>query len=180
MEGISIHDNFLSKEDQDFAIEYCLQSPYFPGITDSYDTPATGMCSPIYENNSLVRPSEIRDVLNPTKIFNLFQSKITEQFSSSIINMRLTEMYVNSFSPTEIPYFHIDIDEHEEGRTFLYYANQEWNMNDGGETQFFINNELYGVLPIPNRMVTFDAKIPHRATSFRNRFRFTLAARYST
>ena len=180
MKGISIHDNFLSKEDQDFVIEYCLQSPYFSGITDNPDTPATGMYSPIYENGAVVNLLKVTDVLNPPRVFDLFHSRFQKEFSSLTVNMKLAEMYVNSFAPTELPYFHIDIDDNNEGRTFLYYANQDWNVNDGGETQFLIDDEIYGVLPIPNRMVTFDAKILHRATSFRNRFRFTLAARYST
>ena len=180
MEGISIHDNFLPKEEQDFVINYCLESPYFSGITDNPDTPATGMYSPIYEDHSVFDSLKITEKLDPHKLFNIFESKIQQQFSHLIENMILGEMYFNSFAPTEIPYFHIDIDAKNKGTTFLYYANQEWNMHDGGETQFLINDEIYGVLPIPNRMIVFDASILHRATSFRNRFRFTLAARYST
>jgi hypothetical protein len=180
MKGISIHDNFLSKEEQDFVMEHCLQAPYFSGITDNPGTPATGMYSPIYENGSVVNLLEVTKTFDPDRVYNLLHSKVVKDFSSSIVNMRLAEMYVNSFAPTEIPYFHVDIDDYNEGQTFLYYANQEWNMNDGGETQFLIDDEIYGVLPIPNRMVTFNAKILHRATSFRNRYRFTLAGRYCT
>lgn len=180
MKGITIHDNFLSKEDQDFVMEHCGEAPYFSGITDNPDTPATGMYSPIYEKDAVVNQLKVTETYNPNRVHNLFHSRVMREFSSSVENMRLGEMYVNSFAPTEIPYFHFDIDEHNEGRTFLYYANREWHMNDGGETQFLIDDELYGVLPIPNRLVIFDAKILHRATSFRNRYRFTVAMRYST
>jgi hypothetical protein len=179
MKGISIHDNFLSKEDHNFVIDHCLKAPYFSGITDNPDTPATGMYSPIYEKDAVVNLLKSKGELDPDRIFNLFHPRVMKDFSSSVQNMKLVEMYVNSFAPSETPYFHIDVDADCEGHTFLYYANQEWSRDDGGETQFLIGDELYGVLPIPNRMVHFDAKILHRATSFRNHFRFTLAVRYS-
>jgi hypothetical protein len=53
-------------------------------------------------------------------------------------------------------------------------------VQEGGETQFIVDNEIYGVTPVPNRMVYFDASILHRATSFRNRHRFTVAIKYET
>jgi len=84
-------------------------------------------------------------------------------------------MYVNCFVPCERPYFHTDGDE---GVTFLYYPNMKWDKDDGGETQFLMNDDLYGVLPIPNRMVVFSANLLHRATTFRNDHRFTVAIKY--
>ena len=47
-----------------------------------------------------------------------------------------------------------------------------------GETQFLIDKEIRGILPYPNRMIQFDASIQHRATSFTNTHRFTLAVKY--
>ena len=84
-------------------------------------------------------------------------------------------MYVNCFAPCENPYFHTDGDT---GITFLYYANNSWNPNDGGETQIIVNDEIKGILPLPNRIVGFDASLLHRATSFRFKHRFTLAAKF--
>jgi hypothetical protein len=53
----------------------------------------------------------------------------------------------------------------EGGKTFLYYANCEWNKNWGGET-LFCNNK--GELEIavefkPNRIVVFDNYIEHKS-----------------
>ena len=84
-------------------------------------------------------------------------------------------MYVNCFSPNENPYFHTD---GEDGITFLYYPDQGWELDDGGETQFYIDGEIRGITPVSNRMVYFDANIMHRATTFRSRHRFTLAVKY--
>ena len=65
------------------------------------------------------------------------------------------------------------------GVTFLFYANEEWSIEMHGETQFLIDDQITGILPYPNRMVKFDADILHRATSFRDGHRFTLAVKYS-
>jgi hypothetical protein len=54
----------------------------------------------------------------------------------------------------------------------------EWDVNEGGETQFYIDENIYGITPVPNRMVIFDASILHRATSFRSSHRFTVAIKY--
>ena len=53
-------------------------------------------------------------------------------------------------------------------------------VHDGGETQFLIDDEIKGVLPLPNRIIGFDANLLHRATSFRDNHRFTLAAKFSS
>jgi Rps23 Pro-64 3,4-dihydroxylase Tpa1-like proline 4-hydroxylase len=89
-------------------------------------------------------------------------------------------MYINCFAPSENPYFHIDCcDEKDDNEvTFLYYPNETWDLDDGGETQFFINERIYGVAPIPNRLIYFNANILHRATSFRDRHRFSIALKY--
>ena len=55
----------------------------------------------------------------------------------------------------------------------------EYNeLNEGGETQFLISNEIKGILPIPNRMVIFNGLIYHKATSFRNQHRYTIAIKF--
>jgi len=90
-------------------------------------------------------------------------------------NFNLYRMYINCFAPSECPYFHTD----GEGITFLYYPNLEWNLQDGGETQFYVDGNILGVPPAPNRLVMFDGEIVHRATSFRDRHRFTVAIKYT-
>ena len=44
--------------------------------------------------------------------------------------------------------------------------------------QFLIDDEIRGIPPFPNRLVCFDSNILHRATTFRDKFRFTLALKY--
>ena len=150
-------DNFLEKNDLEYAIDYCVKSSYTYGERDRETTPPTGM---------------IHSIKSDEDIYKLFESKIR---NSNLVNeMTLYRMYVNCFAPSENPYFHTDGDS---GLTFLFYIN-DWKLDDGGETQFLIDNEIKGVLPIPNRIVGFDANIPHKATTFRDNHRFTLAIKF--
>jgi Rps23 Pro-64 3,4-dihydroxylase Tpa1-like proline 4-hydroxylase len=60
----------------------------------------------------------------------------------------------------------------------LYYVNEHWDLDEGGETQFYVDNLIYGIPPIPNRMIIFDGSLMHRATSFKNYHRFSIALKY--
>ena len=82
------------------------------------------------------------------------------------------------FRPNEASHFHTDC-KLENTYTGLYYANtEEWNYDEGGETQFLIDDEIYGILPKPNRMILFDSRLLHKATPFRDRHRWTIALKY--
>ena len=162
---MKIIDNFLDINDVKFVFEYCFTTSYTYGETDLGvygSTPPTGM---------------VHNIESDESIYNLFESKIRDA-CDIVKGMNLYRMYINCFAPSENPYFHIDNDN---GLTFLYYVtNHDWGENDGGETQFLINDEIRGVLPLSNRLVGFDATLLHRATSFRDRHRFTLAAKFSS
>jgi hypothetical protein len=60
----------------------------------------------------------------------------------------------------------------------IYYLNNIWDINDGGETHFYINDQITAIPPIPNRLVYFDGTLLHKATPFKNRHRFTVAVKY--
>tara|TARA_B100001250_G_scaffold348221_1_gene318828 strand:- start:274 stop:762 length:489 start_codon:yes stop_codon:yes gene_type:complete len=156
--NIQTADNFFNKRDQNTVISYCNSCSYTYGEVDNQNTPPTGMVHNISESE---------------KIYSLFESKLSAV--PFIKGMELYRMYVNCFAPSENPYFHTD---GEDGYTLLYYPQKDWKLDDGGETQFIIDNNLYGILPEPNRMIMFEANIPHRATTFRDRYRFTVAIKY--
>ena len=90
-------------------------------------------------------------------------------------NMNLYRMYINHFAPSEGADFHND----GEGYTFLYYPHtEEYELDEGGETQFLLDGNIFGIRAVPNRMAVFDGQIPHRATPFRTQHRFTIAIKY--
>jgi len=153
---VKVIDNFLTSDQKDFVTWYCLDASYQYGEYDREELPPTGMVSEIDETE---------------EIYELFRDKT----KNLVFGLELDRMYVNCFAPTENPYFHTDW---EDGITFLYYPEQSWKLDDGGETQFYIDGEIRGIVPISNRMVYFDANILHRATTFRDRHRFTIAIKY--
>ena len=159
MNDILVIDNFFSEHDRTMILRYCCQSSYNYGEVDVQGLPPTGMVHNIKENS---------------EIYQLVKSKILQSYRK-VRKLNLYRMYINCFAPSENPYFHTDGDD---GVTFLYYANDQWELNDGGETQVIVNDEIKGILPLPNRMVGFNANLLHRATTFRFKHRFTLAAKF--
>ena len=152
-------DQFFSEQEHQIIHDYCLDAEYSYGERDDANLPVTGMVHNIPETEF---------------VYKLIKKRLNDS-AQQVQGKKLYRMYVNCFVPGEQPYFHVDGDE---GVTFIYYPNMEWDKDDGGETQFLMNDDLYGVLPIPNRMVVFSANLLHRATSFRNNHRFTVAIKY--
>ena len=156
---IEVIDDFLSTDDAYSVLDYCKMASYNYGETDTSSTPPTGM---------------VHEICETDEIYKLFSSKTDLIVDDDLV---LNRMYINCFAPTENPYFHTDCDE-EGSITFLYYSSDEWNLDLGGETQFYANGQIAGVPPVPNRMVYFDSSILHRATTYRDRHRFTIAIKY--
>jgi Rps23 Pro-64 3,4-dihydroxylase Tpa1-like proline 4-hydroxylase len=170
--SINVEDNFLNENDLAFVHQYCYKSLYVYGEKDnSYSPNATGMVSEIYSSKNC-KLNEDKDKL---LIFNLFKENLDEKYEF-VKNLTLYRMYINYFSPLENPFFHTDGSNGD--ITFLFYLNDKWEIDDGGETQFYFNHTIYGVPPLNNRLVYFDADIIHKATSFRNKSRFTIAIKY--
>ena len=157
---INYSDNFFTETERNIIFEYCTKAKYTHGEQDTNTTPVTGM---------------IHNIPETEFIYKLISKTIFDRVEF-IRNMKLYRMYVNCFAPSENPYFHED----GEGYTFLYYPDPHIHMlNDGGETQFVMDGNIMGVFPTTNRMVIFDGTIVHRATTFRDRHRFTVAVKYS-
>ena len=156
---IEVLDHFLNEKDCTGILQYCCNASYRYGELDKKGFPPTGMIHDIKENS---------------EVYQLVKSKIINSYSH-VRKLNLDRMYVNCFAPCVNPYFHTDGDR---GITFLYYANDSWDLDDGGETQIIVDGEIKGILPIPNRIVGFDANLMHRATTFRFKHRFTLAAKF--
>ena len=158
---LNVSDNIFSAEEHKYIIDYCRKCSYSYGERDTEETPPCGM---------------VHNIPRGEHIYRLMSSRIENDLYPEAGKLTLFRMYVNCFSPADKPHFHTD---GLSGLTFLYYANdEEWNINDGGETQFYIDGMLTGVPPIPNRMAVFDPNQLHCATSFRNRYKFTVAIKY--
>jgi len=156
-----ISDNIFSVEEFKNILYYCRKCSYSYGERDDPNTPPCGMVHNISKNEY---------------IYKLISGKIENELYPDAGKLTLYRMYINCFSPADKPYFHTD---GLSGLTFIYYANdEEWGVNAGGETQFYIDGMLTGVPPIRNRMVMFDSNQLHCATSFRNHYKFSIAIKY--
>jgi hypothetical protein len=157
---IKVVDNFIEELDLKSFYNFCLKSPYFYGEKDAPYAPPTGLITTLNQEDFW---------------FKFFKEKCEGTFS---LKQRVYRMYINLFLPGEKPYYHIDGTGND--KTLLFYPNPNFDLDQGGETKFIINNEIKGVLPITNRAVLFDANIRHCASSFRQGPRFTLAIKYTS
>ena len=103
----------------------------------------------------------------------------TDLFPTSFGNAKLERCYINYYGPSEWAHFHID-DEDDESLTLLYYPTPNYPIDEGGCTEFLIDDEIVGVRPICNRAVIFKGNIYHRAAPFKTKARYTVALKYIT
>ena len=151
------HDVFPYEENLELCNKLLRERTFKYGERDDLEFPPMGMVFDFDSNDPL---------------FSVFENKILER---NIEIGSLQRSYVNLFLPFDRPFFHKD------GNvvTILFYLNPKVDYNQNGETQFLIDNKITGILPTPGSMVCFDGTILHRATSFRNFPRITVAFKYN-
>lgn len=159
---IDILDDFLTREELDFVVDYSFGAPYYYGETDTPVSPVTGMVHEVSENS---------------RFYNIFADRIVERYPR-FDRQHIVRLYINCFAPNEHPYFHVDDDKGVDATTFLFYVTPGWNINNGGETQFYDDGVIRAVPPIQNRLISFPAHILHKATTYKNGYRFTVAIKY--
>ena len=153
---IIIYNDVFTYEQNMFYYENILRRDFYYGERDSEKFPPTGLVSNLQFHDSLfVQLDSKVNQLNKTK-------------------KKIRRAYVNLFLPNERPFFHTDGNI----RTFLFYFNPKVDINENGETQFFLDKEIRGILPVPGSVVSFDGTILHRATSFRTLPRITVAFKF--
>ena len=64
-----------------------------------------------------------------------------------------------------------------DGYTVLYYPHLNWERNQGGCTEFWVEDHVYG-LPLPNRAICFEGSQWHKPTVFPDTVRFTFAMKF--
>jgi len=166
MKDISVYDNLVTKEDTETYRKLMLyDSPFFYGETDYEGLQPVGMVCDYSE-------TKVRPII--TKVIQTLIDKIYQK-NENIKGKKIQRIYMNYFAAGENPRFHVDGNNII---TCLYYLNPEVDCNEGGETQFLINDEIRGVRSKPGRLVIFDGSLKHRATSFRSHPRLTLAIKF--
>lgn len=161
---MNVYDDVVSYE-ENLEIHYSLinHRKFWYGEKDRGDTPVTGM---VYDF--------VNDDPNDQHLLNRLKNIIFSRHKN-LQNQKLIRSYVNLFFPSENPFFHTD----GKCTTCLFYFNPQYNLDEGGETQFLIDDKIMGVIAIPSRLVIFNGEIPHKATTFRNNPRITVALKFS-
>ena len=171
MKGIKVYDNILSPEENEKYRIVLLHECFFTyGEDDGDNTEPSGViCDFAKLINSGSKLSPVLKTITENLVDNIYKNE------ESLKNMKLNRVYLNLFIPNENPSFHID---GKNTVTCLYYLNPPLDINEGGETQFLIDEEIKGVISKPGRLTIFDGGLLHRATSFRKYPRLTMALRF--
>jgi hypothetical protein len=171
MKGISVYDNILTPEETEKYRNALLHNcPFTYGERDNPNTEPTGV---VCDFTKLINSGA---TLSPA-FNNMLENLLNNIYKNdeSLKNMNLYRMYMNLFIPNENPSFHID---GKNTVTCLYYLNPSLDPNEGGETQFLIDEEIKGIISKPGRLTIFDGGLLHRATSFKSHPRLTLAFKF--
>lgn len=160
---VIIYDNIFTNSETEKYMNILLKCPLRYGERDTLEAKPTGLTCDFTDPDDRYSP-----------MLNKILSKIYEK-EPLLKNMKLFRTYINLFLPEEIPYFHIDGDDTV---TCMVYVNPPTDYDEGGETQFILGGEINCVRSIPGRLVIFDGKIKHRATSFRSIPRITLVFKF--
>jgi hypothetical protein len=86
-------------------------------------------------------------------LFDIVQFKIGAQCD-------LKRVFANGQTFGQDGDWHTD-SEDKNRYTFVYYVNEEWKRDWGGETAFLLNNKVIGITPKHNNGVFFPATMMH-------------------
>lgn len=91
-------------------------------------------------------------------LFDILEERTDKDFE-------LLEVYCNGQTYGQDGYPHLD-NVHGETHTFLYYANQDWNLTWGGQTVFLVNGNRIGIDPRPNTAILFTTDLIHYGEAY--------------
>ena len=167
-------DNVFPKDISKFVSQYYIRkAKYHYGEVDNPDQEPTGLTAQsFYYNGSSHYIDDDSRV-----IYDSFKKSIESRYKDFFRTNQIYRLYCNCFAPREFGNFHTDADDEEEKYTFLYYPEHEYkfDIEEGGWTEFYINDKIIGILPKPNSMVRFTSQIIHRASPMRTHTRFSVA-----
>ena len=160
-------DRCLTPDDFRAVSEFAIDAAYTYGEEDDEGLKPTGMVCEL-------DPECDED----DEIVGIFESVIYNKFPE-LREYKLYRAYINCFAPRETANFHQDCEEGEDQITFIFYANPTYNgLNAGGCTEFYLDDRIIGIPPIPNTLLKFTSWVTHRATPLNSYHRFTYALKY--
>ena len=115
------------------------------------------------------------------KSLGIFETAAFTSLSSMFNNKKILRSWILCTTPSTKYLYHTDR-HHEASLTFLYYINDYWHPEWGGET-IFCNDKGEPEIAVeckPNRIVVFPSNVFHKptATTGDSKLRFTLSTTF--
>jgi Rps23 Pro-64 3,4-dihydroxylase Tpa1-like proline 4-hydroxylase len=172
---IEVFDNVFTSSEKGYFEYYIQNKPHTLGSTSSTE---------LWQKNKTFFKSNFSDpdindfgFLNSPSFIPIKEFVPSEKFI-------LRSCWSIASSPFSTQYYHVDcLSPNIKGKTLLYYVNNRWNTNWGGETIF--SNDLGEseiiIDYIPGRIVIFDSTILHKASPISieaDEFRFIFSIQF--
>jgi len=166
MNEIQIYDDVFPLGFRTDLYRFCLNSNFRIGWADNSSI-ETSM------HRSLHCTFSIDDIERLGLLKAIRGSKLADELAGYVVSTCV----LNLSTPADVNFVHV----HGEDKVLLFYVNLVWQDGYHGETLFLTEDQKsvrYASLYTPNRVVSFNAKIPHtiRPQSYLSPFyRFTLS-----
>jgi 2OG-Fe(II) oxygenase superfamily len=169
--NITVFDDVFTSEQLAYMFQVARKAGYFLTNNDVSSDPG--------KEQKLVAGLDIRSL----EYLKFFQFLDCNEINTLIDNRIIENAYINLGIPVDPHRIHVD-SEAQGYLTLLFYLNDTWNINWGGETIFLNNqNEIEFTSEFkPGRIIVFDSSIPHAArpqTIDAISYRFSLAIKFS-
>jgi Rps23 Pro-64 3,4-dihydroxylase Tpa1-like proline 4-hydroxylase len=169
---IEIFDDIFTSAERHHHLEFIQNSRYSLGANSGHI---------LWQKNKTFLQSRYDD--NDLGKLGIFSSKSFEKVRPYISDQSLIKhSWALASTPFSTYYYHVDtFAPSADGKTLLYYVNDRWDRNWGGETLFADESgeSEYAVQYKPGRIVIFDNSIEHRPASISieaDEFRFIFVA----
>lgn len=166
MKELIVIDNFLSKEDHHRIYELTMEREWNP-VNDAENDPLSGQSG--YNSGDTFNEEGTQIILGECLAYSNLKKIVTTDYLKTLYN---------KYDPKTPTYFHHDTEVG--GWTLIYFPDiSDYHYQMGGETQILVDNQIVGVLPLPNRLMAFDNTKQHKGTSFGNdQPRYSLAIQF--
>jgi hypothetical protein len=172
--NIEIFDDIFTSSERQYHLAFIQNSSYSLG-KNSNDT--------LWQKNKTFFQSPFDR--NELDQLALFSSKSFDPIRPYLEDQNsIKHSWALASTPFSTYYYHVDtFTLNANGKTLLYYVNDRWDKNWGGETLFADESgePEYAVQYKPGRIVIFDNSIEHRPASISmeaDEFRFIFVARF--
>ena len=171
---IDIFDNVFTASERGYHIDFCQDSKYSLGaVSTTYFS---------HRKNTFFQSIFTKEDFNNFK----FDSRLSfNPIAEKLKNYYVGQSWALASSPLSTYYFHTDDTvEYSNRLTLLYYVNNKWDRDWGGET-IFANNEGECEIVVeykPGRILLFDSTIEHKPSPISmeaSEFRFTFVIQFN-